>query len=64
MKIKISNDHLARLDFLEKRWGSWNSKDGKLLFSDKDGLDTYNALTRNIQTDFKEGTALQDQMFQ
>ena len=64
LKIKLSDDHLARLDFLEKGWGSWNSKDGKLLFSDKDDLDSYNTLTRNLQNDVKGIGDLQKQIYQ
>ena len=54
LKIKLSEDHLSRLEFLEKSWGSWNSKDGKLLFSDKDSRDAYNALTLDLQNDVKQ----------
>jgi hypothetical protein len=63
LKVKLSDDHLARLDFLEKNWGSWNSRDGKLLFSDKDSLDAYNVLTGDIQGDVKGIIDLQKQIY-
>jgi len=64
LKIKLSDDHLSRLDFLEKSWGSWNSKDGKLLFSDKDSMDAYNALTLDLQNDVKQLGDLQKKAYQ
>jgi hypothetical protein len=64
LKIKLSDDHLSRLDFLEKSWGSWNSKDGKLLFSDKDSRDAYNNLTINLQNDVKDIGDLQKRIVQ
>jgi hypothetical protein len=61
LRIKLTDDHLARLDFLDKHWGTWQPKDGKLLFTNQDDLDTYNALTQNLVADISHGNDLQSQ---
>jgi hypothetical protein len=63
-KIKLTDDHLARLDFLDKHWGSWQAQDGKLIFNSEETLTGYNGLTQNLANDIKSGRDLQAQVFQ
>ena len=60
VRIKLTDDHLARLDFLDKHWGSWQSKDGQVLFANQADLDAYDALTRNLAADIQRGNDLQN----
>jgi hypothetical protein len=63
IKIKLSDDHVARLDFLDKHWGSWSARDGKIYFSTQADLDAYNALTRALVDDLQQGRDLQKMTF-
>jgi hypothetical protein len=63
-KIKLSDDHLSRLDFLQKNWGKWEAKDGKLLFQDDTTLAAYNVYVQTLKSDVKEMGEMQKQIFQ
>jgi hypothetical protein len=62
IKIRLSDAYLARLDFLEKRWGSWNAKGDQLLFSNTDDRDKYNAIVQNLKDDLSGIADLQKQI--
>jgi hypothetical protein len=64
INIKVSDDHIARLDFLEKNWGLWKVKDGKLVFEEKDSAVTYDTLVAALQNDAEKIGAIQKQIFQ
>jgi len=51
LKITVCDDQLARLDFLEKNWGAWNAKDGRILFPDDANAVAYKQLVHAIQKD-------------
>ncbi len=59
LRIKLTDDHLARLDFLDKHWGNWQPKNGQLLFVNQSDLDNYNALTQALAIDIQRGNELQ-----
>jgi hypothetical protein len=63
-KAQLSDDHAARLDFLEKNWGRWQVKQGQLLFQDDATLTSYNDMTRDLQIDVKEIGQTQKEIFQ
>lgn len=50
-KMKLSDDHIARLDYLAKAYGAWNVKDGKVVFTDADASTAYNNLLKALQKD-------------
>ncbi len=50
-KMKFTDDHIARFDYLAKSYGAWNVKDGKVVFADTDALAAYNTLTQALQDD-------------
>jgi hypothetical protein len=52
-KIKLTDDYVARLDYLGKSYGAWNVKDGKLVFTDSDGIVAYNGYIQALQNDVK-----------
>jgi hypothetical protein len=51
LRVKLSGDHLARLDFLAKNWGKWTAKNGKLLFTDDRTSAIYDFFVQDIQDD-------------
>ena len=53
-KMKLTNDHVARLDYLGKTYGAWNVKGGKVVFTDADDLTAYNNLLQSLENDLKE----------
>ena len=63
-KMKLSDDFVARLDFLDKNYGSWNTKDGKVVFSDKSALASYNDLLKPLGEDAKQIGDMQKQLVQ
>jgi uncharacterized protein YfcZ (UPF0381/DUF406 family) len=48
---KRCDDHIARFEFLNKNYGSWNVKDGAIVCSDASSQDKYNSLTQALQDD-------------
>jgi hypothetical protein len=61
---KLTDDHAARLAFLEKNWGHWNVKGGKMLFQDDASLTTYNGYIETLREDVKRMGEAQKQIFQ
>jgi hypothetical protein len=50
-KMKLTDDHVARFEYLAKSYGAWNVKDGKAVFTDTDALAAYNILQEALQND-------------
>jgi hypothetical protein len=57
-RVKAADDQIARLDFLNQTYGTWNVTDGKLIFHDQASLNSYNALVQGLQAD---ANAIQDE---
>lgn len=64
IKQKLSEDHLARLSFLQANWGHWSVKEGKLLFEDQATLEAYNGFVHSLHDDVKQLGDVQKQIFQ
>jgi hypothetical protein len=64
IKVKLTDDHAARLAFLGKTWGLWEGQNGKLLFRDDATLASYNTYIHDIRDDVKQIGDVQRQIFQ
>jgi hypothetical protein len=64
LKVKLSDDHVARLDFLEKNWDHYTRQDGKMLFNDDASLDQFKALSAPLKDDVAQLSDLQKQIYQ
>lgn len=63
-QVKLSDDYLARLDFLDKCYGSWTTRDGKVIFTDNDSLAAFNNFVLTLQADAKQVKDLQARIVQ
>jgi GYF domain 2 len=63
-KIKLTDDYVARLDFLSQKFGAWSTKNDKILFQDDAAVAGYNKLVGNLHDDVQQIEATQKQFFQ
>jgi hypothetical protein len=59
---RLTDDHSARLGFLEKIWGHWSVKDGKVLFEKDEALNVYNAYGETLHEDVLQIADVQKQI--
>jgi hypothetical protein len=64
LRMKLTDDHLARLDFLQQKWGTWQARDGKILFQDDTSLAAYNVYVAALKKDVQQMGDVQKQIFQ
>jgi hypothetical protein len=64
LKMKLSDDYVARLDFLKNSYGTWKAEGGKLLFPDDASLAAFNGFGATLQNDAKQLGDLQKQIYQ
>jgi len=50
-KVKLSDDRLAQLHFLDKNWGRWHAQNDRIVFADPKAQATFNNLNDTLQTD-------------
>ncbi len=50
-KVKLSDDYIAQLAFLQKNWGRWQASNGVVVFSDDGFQPDYDSLADTIQND-------------
>jgi hypothetical protein len=53
-KIKFTDDRVAQIDYLAKSYGSWNVREGKVVFTDNDSLVAYSGYLQALQNDIQE----------
>ena len=63
-KLKLSDDYVARFDFLRKNWGDWQIKDGDVIFAEEGKTTSYDALVQAVQDDIAKIHDTQRQIFQ
>jgi hypothetical protein len=63
-RVKVVDDQIAHLDFLNQTYGTWNVANGQIIFHDQASLDSYNALTQTIQNDAKAANDTAKQVLQ
>jgi uncharacterized membrane protein YeaQ/YmgE (transglycosylase-associated protein family) len=64
IQMKLSQDYIDRLDYLQKSFGAWSVKDGKLMFPDDTSLAAFNVYGKELQDDVKQLGDTQKQIFQ
>ena len=62
-QAQLSVNHIARLDFLARGWGTWTIKDGQLQFPDNTSLNAYNDSIHAIQADVQNIGNAQKQIY-
>jgi hypothetical protein len=60
IKVKISDDMISILNFLNKNWGEWSAKDGKMIFEDEASVTNYKALAKSLNDDITEANDLKN----
>lgn len=53
-KVKLTEDYIGRLNYLDKSYGSWDVRDGQVVFSDKESFVKYGELVQALQDDVKK----------
>ena len=64
LKVKLTDDYLARLDLLDQKWGAWAIRDKKLVFMDTPTLNSYNGYVIKLHDDVRQIGEAQKQVFQ
>jgi hypothetical protein len=63
-QVKLSDDYVARLDYLSQTYGTWSFRDGKLVLPNDAAANTYNGLVKALQDDGAQLSSIQKQIFQ
>jgi hypothetical protein len=63
-KMKLSDDYVARFDFLRKNWGGWEFKAGDVIFKEDAKATAYDTLVQAVQDDIAKIHDTQRQIFQ